>query len=196
MAKTKAKDSAAKKVNAPAIGREINFIKTDRKKTNLATIGFFLIFLVCLGLFVWFGIMKPMREVDAARKNYQETEARLNAVKKANEIYDEVKFEYDTTFGTYMTKEEISYLQRTGMLDMLEDDILSEVPIRSIAVGNDRIVVQTGNTTLPKISELLQVMQTDSRNSYVTVTTTAADSQADNEFVAAVFQIVYDLSEK
>ena len=196
MAKNKVKDSAAKKVNAPAIGREINFIKTDRKKTNLATIGFFLIFLVCLGLFVWFGIMKPMREVDAARKNYQETEARLNAVKKSNEIYDEVKFEYDTTFGTYMTDEEISYLQRTGMLDMLEDDILSEVPIRSIAVGNDRIVVQTGNTTLPKISELLQVMQTDSRNSYVTVTTTAADSQADNEFVAAVFQIVYDLSEK
>ena len=196
MAKNKGKDSAAKKVNAPAIGREINFIKTDRKKTNIATIGFFLVFLVCLGLFVWFGILKPMKEVEAARKKYQEAETQLNAVKKANEIYDEVKFEYDSVFGTYMTQEEIDHLQRTGMLDMLEDDIISEVPIRSIAIGNDRIVVQTGNTTLPKISELLQVMQLDSRNSYVTVTTTAADSQADNEFVAAVFQIVYDFSEK
>ncbi len=196
MAKSKGKDIAAKKVNAPAIGREINFIKTDRKKTNLATIGFFLIFLVCLALFVWFGIVKPMREIDAARKKYQEAETRLATVKKANEIYDEVKFKYDTEFGTYMTEEEISYLKRTGMLDMLEDDILSEIPIRSIAVSNDRITVNTGNTTLPKISELLQVMQLDSRNSYVTVTTTAADSQADNEFVAAVFQIIYDLSEK
>ena len=195
MAKIKGKDNAVKKVNAPAIGKEINFIKTDRKKSNLATIGFFLVFLVCLGVFVWFGILRPMREIDAARKKYQETEAQLAAGKKANEIYDEVKFEYDTVFGTYMTKEEISYLQRTGMLDMLEDDIISEVPIRSIAVGDDRIVVHTGNTTLPKISELLQVMQADPRNSYVTVTTTTADSQADNEFVAAVFQIVYDLTE-
>ena len=196
MAKSKGKDIAAKKVNAPAIGREINFIKTDRKKTNLATIGFFLIFLVCLALFVWFGIVKPMREIDAARKKYQEAETRLATVKKANEIYDEVKFKYDTEFGTYMTEEEISYLKRTGMLDMLEDDILSEIPIRSIAVSNDRITVNTGNTTLPKISELLQVMQLDSRNSYVTVTTTAADSHFFFFFVAAVFQIIYDLSEK
>jgi len=57
-----------------------------------------------------------------------------------------------------------------------------------------QISVKTGNTTLPVVSSLLSRMQADSRNSYVTVTTTAASNQENSDEVVADFEITYAAS--
>lgn len=174
----------------------MNFIFDDQKRIDRIAIFFFGVFLVFLALFTKLAVIDPMLKVSQAENAYNQMQETLSKYQEGNADYDTVKAQYDKVVGTFMTDDEKNHMQRMAMIQMLEDDLITQVPVESVQISGMQISVKTGNTTLPVVSSLLSKMQADSRNAYVTVTTTAASNQENaNDEVIADFEITYGTSE-
>jgi len=201
-------DTEEKKPRKTALSREIslsrkskyptkasmNFIFDDQKRIDRIAIFLFGVFLVFLALFTKLAVIDPMLKISRAESAYNQMQETLAKYQEGNADYDTVKAQYDKAVGTFMTDDEKNRTERMAMIQMLEDDLINDVPVESIQITAMQISVKTGNTTLPVVSSLLSRMQADSRNSYVTVTTTAASNQENSDEVVADFEITYAAS--
>ena len=174
----------------------INLIQ-DQTETNdrRALIGFG-IFLIFLAFFVKFAVLDQLNKVAEAARTYNQVLAQVNEVRNANSAYDSVKAQYDEVTDWYMTDEEKMEVDKNNVFRMLEDDLMPYVGVQSVQIAGSTIVVQTNVTNLHTVSTFLSVLQNDSRNGFVTVTTASASKQnEDNNAVIATVIITYGGSE-
>lgn len=97
--------------------------------------------------------------------------------------YDSVKAAYDDKAGSFLTDDEKQELNRTDILDMIQEDIAPYVGVTSIKISGAQVSVFTGDTTLDTVSGMIARLLADARNGYVTVTTTSGSDQSDNDLV-------------
>lgn len=171
--------------------RTINFISDRTEKNNRTAIILFTIFMLCLAVFVKFAVIDPLNKVAKAERTYNEMERQLDGYRKELANYNEVQAEYNEMVGSFLTETELSYQDRIDMLNMVERDIRDYVEISSITVSNNTIRVQTGKTTMDTVSHIVSVLDSDSRNSYVTVTTTQTEKSDSTDYVYADLIINY-----
>ena len=105
--------------------------------------------------------------------------------------YDSVKAAYDDKAGSFLTDDEKQELNRTDILDMIQEDVAPYVGISSIKIAGAQVSVFTDDTTLDTVSGIIARLQADSRNGYVTVTTTSSSDQSNNDLVQADIEITY-----
>lgn len=171
----------------------INLVQDTTEKDNRKAILLFLLFLVCLGIFVKFAVIDQLAKINRAEAAYRAVEAQVEAARQSNSEYDEVKKEYDEVTAWYMTEEEKMEVDKSAVFRMLESDLAPYVGIQSVQIAGNTIVVQTDVTNLQVVSRFLSALQNDSRNGFVTVTTASASKDTDsmNNDVTANVVITY-----
>ena len=163
-----------KKVNYPS-KTTINFISDEQRKNDrMALIGF-AIFMAILPFFVIFGVIQPLRKVNDAESVYNMMESKISGLKSELSNYDAVQAEYNEVIGSFLTETELSYLDRMGIIKMVEEDIKANIDIKSISISGNTVRVSTDAATMDIISSIVDILNNDKRNSYVNVTTTKAN---------------------
>lgn len=177
------------KVNYPT-KTTINFISNQQQKNDRRAIIGFIIFLLFLAVFVKFAVLDPLNKVNKAEGVYRSMESQLNSYKTALADYDDVQNRYNELVGSFMTESETSYLDRIDIIKMVEEDVMKYVEVRSIAISGNTVRVSTDTSTMDNISNIVNILLNDSRNSYVTVTTAQANKDV-KDMVYANLVIVY-----
>ncbi len=169
----------------------VNFIFNAQKKKNRYAVLLFVIFMIVLAVFVKFAVIDPIAKISSLEAQYNNDVKLLEQYQEQTADYDEVMAKYESLSGSFMTDDEKQLMLRMNMIQMLEEDLINDVPVQNMQITGSTITVHTGNTTLPTVSSLLYKMQNDIRNSYVTVTTTSASGAENESMVTADFVIVY-----
>ena len=171
----------------------INLVQDNTEANNRRTVLLFLLFLVCLGIFVKFAVIDQLAKISRAEAADLTVEAQVMAARQTNSEYDDVKKEYDEVTAWYMTDEEKMEVDKSAVFRMLESDMAPYVGIQSVQIAGNTIVVQTDVTNLQVVSRVLSALQNDSRNGFVTVTTASASKDTDttNNDVTATVVITY-----
>ena len=166
----------------------INLVQDENKGKDQRSLIGFGIFLIFLAIFVKFAVFDQLDKVARAERAYNQVLAQVNEVRAANSEYDAVKAKYDEVTDWYMTDEEKMEVDKNNVFRMLEEDIMPYVGIQSVQIAGNTIVVQTNVTNLHTVSTFLSVLQNDSRNGFVTVTTANAsnEDQSNNSVIASV----------
>ena len=169
----------------------MNFVKYDRSTANKKAVIIFVVFLLALSLFIKFGVVDQISRVSAAENEYNTLQSQLDAYDSAMSDYDDVKKEYDEKVGSFMSDSEIASEDRDGIFTMIDEDIAPSVAVKAVSIKNNQVSVTTDSTSLSTVSSIITILQNDSRNTYVTVTTTAASSDSSGDTVIADFEITY-----
>lgn len=171
----------------------VNLIRDENKGKHKASFLGFGIFLIALAIFMKFGIYDQLAKVNKAESEYNKMLEQVNEIKNANKEYDEVKAKYDEVTDWYMTDEEKIEVDKINVFEMLEQDMLPYVEIESVQIKGNTIVVQTGVTNLNTVSKFLDILQSDERNGFVTITTASASNGKDEtkNDITANIQIIY-----
>ncbi len=167
----------------------INLVPHEEEKKNKKSLLYFGIFVIILLLFVRFGVIGLLDQLSRAEAEYNAMKSQLDQYNAANQRYDEVKREYDELTDWYMTDEEKNEVDKSGVFDMLKDDLFPYVSVTSVNMTGNQISIQTGDCDLDTVAFFIAKMQSDARNSYVTVTTTDANGErnaASNRVVANI----------
>ena len=127
---------------------------------------------------------------DAMTQQLVTTPRRSDTYRNQLKDYSEVEATYNEMVGTFLTDTELSYLNRSAIIDMIKDDVMNYVDVKSWNISNNTIRITTGNTTMDTVSKIVNVLNTDSRNSYVNVTTTKAEKDS-NDYVVANIVVTY-----
>lgn len=180
-----------KKVSKWPTKKGINFISNQQEKTNRKAIIFFLIFLVLLVPFTYYGVYGMIDKVNKAEAQYQQIEEQINTYNEQTADYATVKEKYDAVVGSFLTDDEKACADRMAIYTMVDEDIAPSASIQSVAINGAQITVVTGTTDLLTPSKILAALQSDKRNSYVTVTTTNDSTSASESKVVATFEITY-----
>lgn len=167
----------------------MNFVSDEQAKTNRKALIGFVIFLVLLVPFTYFGVISMIQKVSDAEAKYNTLQAQVTALNETTADYAEVKEKYDAITGSYMTTEELANMNRLDILTMIEEDIKPSITVTSISISGSKVSIQSGSTNLATVSDVIVKLQADKRNQYVTVTTTSASS--DKNSVIASFEITY-----
>lgn len=169
----------------------MNFVYDEQAKTDRHAIVIFVIFLLFLALFTKLFVIDPLNKVNQLESSYRQMADQVKQYQDSLGDYDTVKAAYDDKAGSFLTDEEKQDLNRTQILDMIQEDIAPYVGVTSIKISGAQVSVFTGDTTLDTVSGMIARLQADARNGYVTVTTTSGSDQSDNDLVQADIEITY-----
>ncbi|MEE8807213.1 MAG: hypothetical protein SOI44_02205 [Lactimicrobium sp.] len=178
------------KVHYPS-KKVMNFVHDEQAKTDRHAIVIFIIFLLFLALFTKLFVINPLNKVNQLESNYNQMAAQVQQYQETLGDYDSVKAAYDDKAGSFLTDDEKQELNRTDILDMIQEDVAPYVGISSIKISGAQVSVFTDDTTLDTVSGIITRLQADSRNGYVTVTTTSSSDQSKNDLVQADIEITY-----
>ena len=178
-----------KKVKYPT-KYHINMVRPRKKSSvNTMKLAIWALCFIAVAAFLKFGIFDQLNKIKVAEKKYNEMAAEVQKVKETNKEYDEVKAKYDEVTDWYMTEEEQMVIDKTNVFEMLDEDLVPYVGMKSVQIKGNQIVVETYKTTLDVVSEFLHKLQLDKRNSFVSVTTANASNEKDvitNDVIATV----------
>lgn len=174
--------------------KTINFISDQQDKNNRRAIIWFVIFLILLVPFTYFGVYGMIDKVNVAAAQYGQTMDEITELKQQTADYADVQAKYDTIVGSFLTDDEKVCINRMDIFQMAEEDIQPTASIQSIAINGAQVTVVTGTTNLSSVSSMIVKLQSDKRNSYVTVTTTSDSKASSADAVIATFQITYATS--
>ncbi|WP_108775526.1 hypothetical protein [Lactimicrobium massiliense] len=178
------------KVHYPS-KKVMNFVHDEQAKTDRHAIVVFIIFLLFLAVFTKLFVINPLNKVNQLESNYNQMAAQVQQYQETLGNYDSVKAAYDDKAGSFLTDDEKQELNRTDILDMIQEDVAPYVGISSIKIAGAQVSVFTDDTTLDTVSGIIARLQADSRNGYVTVTTTSSSDQSNNDLVQADIEITY-----
>lgn len=170
--------------------RSINFIVDNEAKYNKLSVIVFGVFIVALLAFTKFGVIDTLTKTSALESNYNSYQSQIDTLNEQLSNYDEVSEKYNEIVGDFLTESEANSLNRMDIIDMLEKDVMSYVDITNFSVSGNQISVYTGVTDLNTVSRVLNVLQSDSRTSYVSISRTIANSD-NSELVTADIEITY-----
>ena len=180
-----------KKNSAPSLKTTtINFVSNKKQEGNKKTIAGFLVFVLLMIPFIKFGVLDQLSKLNEAENNYRFYEDEKTALLAKLANYTDVKKEYDSMVGTYLSETEKANEDRLEIIDMVEEDIMEYVDITSLSIVNNSVTVQTGLTSMSTVSNIVKILNDDERNSFVGVTT-AKSSDPNEERVSAQIKITY-----
>ena len=168
----------------------MNFIKEDvsENKTVLTVCSvLFAVFLLC---FTKLFVLDPLTKMSKLESDYNALQSQIQALQADTADFKEVKARYNDLVGSFLTEDEKNSLNRTDVLNMIDQDIRSSVDVSSIRIHGNQISVYTAETDLSTVSHVISVLQSDERNDYVTVTTTSSNS-SNSQAVTADIEITY-----
>ena len=174
--------------------KTINFISDAQDKTNRRAIVWFVIFMILLVPFSYFGVYGMINKVNAAEAQYNLVQEQIDTLNAQTTDYSDVQAKYDTVVGSFLTDDEKVCINRMDIFKMIEEDIQPSATVQSITITGSQVTVVTGTTNLTTVSSLIVTLQADKRNSYVTVTTTADSTSTSTDAVVATYQITYATS--
>ena len=178
------------KVHYPS-KKVMNFVHDEQAKTDRHAIVVFIIFLLFLAVFTKLFVINPLNKVNQLESNYNQMAAQVQQYQETLGNYDSVKAAYDDKAGSFLSDDEKQELNRTDILDIIQEDVAPYVGISSIKIAGAQVSVFTDDTTLDTVSGIIARLQADSRNGYVTVTTTSSSDQSNNDLVQADIEITY-----
>lgn len=171
----------------------INFVSDEQAKQDRKALVIFLIFLILLIPFTYFGVYGMIKKVNDAEGTYRTIQSQITDLESQTSDYATVKAEYDSVTGSYMTDDERADRNRMEIFTMIEEDITPSISVQAIAIDGTKVTIQSGSTDLTTVSSVITKLQSDSRNKYVTVTTTSASS-SNKDSVLATFEITFATS--
>lgn len=178
-----------KKDNPFPTKTSINFISNAQERKNKIALILFPIFLVVLALFVYFCVIGPLNKVSEAESKYNAVVRQNEQYKEILKNYSEIQREYNELTGNFLNENESSYFDRTEIIEMIEEDVLSSVNLSSLQINGNVIKITTGSTTMNDISNIVNVLLNDSRVADVNAKT--AKASEDSSVVTASLEIVY-----
>lgn len=173
--------------------RTFNFIKDTEARQNKISLIVFGIFLVALVLFTKFGVIDTLSKTSALQSSYNSVKSTNDSLNEQLANYDEVAEKYNEMVGDFLTENEANSLNRDTIIDMLDEDVLPYVSITSFSVSGNQVSVFTGVTDLATVSNVLNILQNDSRTSYVSISRTLADSSNSERVTADIEIVVKDM---
>lgn len=173
--------------------RSFNFIKDTEAKQNKISLIAFGIFLVALLAFTKFGVIDTLSKTSALEANYNSVKSTNDTLNEQLSNYDEVSEKYNEMVGDFLTETEANSLNRDVIIKMLDEDILPYVDITNFQISGNQVSVYTGVTSLDTVSNVLNILQNDSRTSYVSISRTLADSSNSEQVTADIEITVKDM---
>ena len=174
--------------------KTINFVSDQQDKNNRRAIIWFVIFLILLVPFTYFGVYGMINKVNAAEAKYNQVQLQIDNLNAQTADYAEVQAKYDTVVGSFLTDDEKICINRMDIFKMIEEDIQPSASVQAITITGSQVTVVTGTTNLSTVSSLIVTLQADKRNTYVTVTTTTDSTASNSDAVIATYQITYATS--
>lgn len=169
----------------------INLVRDDTDKKRGRSVVQIVLIVAVFALFAKFAVYDQIQRLIAAQQEYGTLQEQLVTVQAANAEYDTVREEYNDVTDYYMTDEEKMTVDKMDVLAMIEEDVMPYVSVMQIQVSGSTVTITTGETTLDTVSEFLQKLQDDVRNSSATVTTTSAENSDQSEDVTASVVVNY-----
>lgn len=161
----------SKKVDYP-VKTEINLMKAEVTRGNvIANILLFLVFLVLLAIFVKFAVVDPLSMGMQSSAKLESARAELKALEAENESYAELNQAYMKYVVTGLTEDEMNLADRNTLIDLLTETVINAVPVSSVKVVGNSVVVTCVGVGLQDISTLVQQLEQHESVAYVTVST-------------------------
>lgn len=168
--------------------KTMNFVVDKEAASNRRSLIIFGVFLVCLALFTKFGVIDFLNKTSDLQSAYATSNEQLATLNKELENYTRVEEKYNSMVGSFLSDSEKFCLNRPQVLQLIDEDIIPNVAVSNINVQDEKVSVYTGLTDLNTISRVVDILQKDDRTTYVTVSSTVADSQ-DSGLVSATIEI-------
>ena len=181
------KEVKLKKVTYPT-KKTMNFVEDVEAKNNKKSLILFGVFLVLLVLFTKFGVIDTLTKINKLESTYNASMEQINILNEELKDYDAVEDKYNSLVGSFLSDSEKYCLNRPDILKMIDEDVLPYVSITNITISGERINVYTSLTDLNTVSKVVAILQNDEKTTYVTVSSTVADSD-DSGKVSATIEI-------
>ena len=155
----------------------INFVKDEKKKSDGKALLVFTLFMALLLVFVYFGVIRQLRKIDAAEKEYKQAQAELSEWKAKTDELSEVEEEYNSRVEMYYSDDETKYSNRKEIIDLISEDVLPYLDDIDFEVASDNTITITANQAdFSTVSDVLNILEADDRIYYVNVTTSNQES--------------------
>ena len=148
--------------------------ETDRVDPRIQ-IGCFVVFLVCLAVFVKFAVINRIQMAEDAQRAYEETERQIQMLEERTKDFDEVRKVYRQFDNAFLSESEASEQDRMEIMEMVEECVLKKADMRSIAITANQVRITVEDTTLSDVSEIVSKLEDDEKTAYVTVSTAGTD---------------------
>jgi len=170
---------------------DINLIVNKNAEANRRALKALPYFLAFMALFIGLGVIWPLSRIHKAAVIYGEKKKELAVLQEAISDYDKVLDEYNDLFGIFMSPAERNNTHRVEIIDMLNDDLIYDIPIKGFRVTDNSITVNTDATDLETVQERLRILKEDERNQYAAFTTATIKDEKKGEELVATFRIVF-----
>jgi hypothetical protein len=159
--------------------RSINLAGVDEDSHKTArTWGWFAIYLVCLALFVRFGVYGPIQKIYELENTYNQDVASLETLQEANSNYEEVRKEYSHYGNGYLNDEESVLQDRMDMLEVVETQLLDQGALAGISISDNTAELTINSEKLGSLSTIVANLESSDIVSYVTVSSSADDEES------------------
>ena len=171
--------------------RSLNLCQNDEDEHKTAKTWIaFAIYLVCLALFVHFGVFNQLQKINNLESVYNATEAQLSELQDANSDYEEVRAEYSHYGNGYLNDEEKALQDRLDMIDVIEQQLLDQGALEAINITGNTAELTINSEKLSNLSEIVANLESSDIVSYVTVSTSTND-QSDSTEVLSTMTITF-----
>lgn len=171
--------------------RTINFAKQETDKIDVRIqIGGFILFLICLAVFVNFAVIGRLNAANKAKREYFATEQQIQMLLERTKDYENVQKEYRQFNSEFLSESEAVEVDRMEIIDMIEKCVLNKAEIENINITANKVVITLDNTTLPYISEIVAALEEDEKTAYVTVSTAGTRAWEKNDSTVSANIIV------
>lgn len=175
----------------------INFIKDEKKKSDGKAILVFTLFMAALLVFIYFGVIRQLKKIDAAEKAYNQAQSELADWKDKTEELSDIEEEYNSRVEMYYSEDEAKNSNRKEIIDMISEDVLPYLDDINVDVAADNtITIMANQADFSTVSEVLDILEADDRIYYVNVTTSNQQNTETNGYtVDAEYVITWNYEE-
>lgn len=157
--------------------QSINLAMQETDKGNpRILVGGFVLFLLCLFLFVKFAIINRFDAAREAKNTYLETVEEIQSLEERTKEFDEVQKVYRQFDNSFLSESESAELDRVEIINMVESCVLDKGDIEAISITAHQVMIRLGNTTLPFVAEIVAALEAQEETVYVTVSTAGTEA--------------------
>lgn len=173
--------------------RSINLVALSKPASSLPTkIGLVLVTCALVGIFGKFAVADPLAMAAASGGQVAQAQEQLDALKAENAQFAEVNEKYARYVVSGLTEEEQDLADRTGIIDLLQERVISFGYLESLKVTGNTATVSCKGVDLATVSQLVQEIEADPRVSYVSVSTAQGETAATSATIDIVFKGLLD----
>ena len=147
-----------------------------------------ILIVVIVFAFVKFGIYDQFAAVKEANQSLETTKSQLDDMNDQLLVYEETEKQYRLYSYGYLSEEEAALVDRTEVLDMIEQRVMGISTVYDIQISKNTLVVGFTGVTLERVGDLTSELRALPTVAGVSVTT-ASTERSDSGFVAATMLI-------